>query len=147
MIRSDASSKVEGDREYAFRHILIRDVAYSTLTRGARRERHEAVATFFEGMLPDRDSLAAILAYHWKEAGDTERAVDYLLSAAERAELAWANAEAVALFEEALSLIPRDDEARRRSIGLRRGVAWSRYEHSRMDEQSLRRAAREDPAS
>ena len=73
--------------------------------------------------------------------------MDYLLSAAERAELAWANAEAVALFEEALSLIPRDNEARRRSIGLRRGVAWSRYEHSTMDEQSLRRAAREDPAS
>ena len=147
VIRREASSKVEGDREYSFRHILIRDVAYSTLTRTARRERHEAVATFFEQRLPETDSLAAILAYHWKEAGDTERAVDYLLSAAERAELAWANAEAVALFEEALSLIPRDNEARRRSIGLRRGVAWSRYEHSRMDEQSLRRAAREDPAS
>ena len=147
VIRSETSSKVEGDREYTFRHILIRDVAYATLTRGARRQRHEAVATFFEGRLPETDNLAAILAYHWKEAGDTERAVDYLLSAAERAELAWANAEAVALFEEALSLIPRENEARRRTIGLRRGVAWSRYEHSTMDEQSLRRAAREDPAS
>ena len=38
VIRSEmSSSKVEGDREYAFRHILIRDVAYATLTRGARR--------------------------------------------------------------------------------------------------------------
>jgi class 3 adenylate cyclase len=147
VIRSEASSKVEGDREYTFRHILIRDVAYSTLTRSARRERHEAVATFFERRLPETDSLSAILAYHWKEAGDTERAVNYLLSAAERAELAWANAEAVALYEEALSLIPRDNEARRRTIGLRRGVAWSRYEHSTMDEQSLRRTTREDPAS
>ena len=146
VIRTEPSSKVEGDREYAFRHILIRDVAYSTLTRSARRERHEAVATFFEQTMPDNDSLAAILAHHWREAGDPERAVGYLLSAAERAELGWANAEAVALYEEALSLIPRED-ARRRAIGMRRSVAGFRYEHSVVDEGTLRRAAREDPAS
>lgn len=147
VIRADPSSKVEGDREYAFRHILIRDVAYSTLTRGARRERHEAIAAFFERTLPETDKIAAILAHHWKEAGDPDRAVGYLLAAAERAEIGWANAEAVGLFEEALSLISRDDVARRRSIGLRRSVAWFRYEHSITDEETLRRAARADPAS
>jgi len=147
VIRTEAFSKVEGDREYEFRHILIRDVAYATLTRGARRDRHKAVATYFEEKIPDRDSIAAILAYHWKEAGDPERAVGYLLAAAERAELGWANAEAVALYEEALSLIPRDEDARRRSIGLRRSVAAFRYEHSVVDEETLRRAARERPAS
>jgi hypothetical protein len=41
---------------------------------------------------------AAILAHHWREAGDSERAVDYLLKAAERAELGGAQAETVALF-------------------------------------------------
>jgi predicted ATPase len=147
VIRTETSSRVEGDREYAFRHILIRDVAYSTLTRGARRDRHQAVATFFEQKLPDTDSLAPILAYHWKEAGDPERAVAYLLSAAERAELGWANAEAVALYEEALSLIPRGEDDRRKAIGMRRSVAWFRYEHSTLDEETLRRAARADPAT
>jgi predicted ATPase len=147
LIRTETSSKVEGDREYAFRHILIRDVAYSTLTKSDRRDRHQAVAQYFEQTVPEADSIAAILAHHWKEGGDPQRAVSYLLSAAERAERAWANAEAVALFEEALSLIPKDEEGRRRSIGLRRSVAWSRYEHSQMDEETLRRAARVDPAS
>ena len=144
VIRAEPVSKVEGDREYAFRHILIRDVAYGTLTRGARRERHQAVAAYFEDTIPDRDSIAAILAYHWKEAGDAARAVGHLLTAAEQAELGWANAEAVGLYEEALSLIPAEELGRRRSIGLRRSVAWSRYEHSVTDEASLRRAARAD---
>ena len=147
LIRTETSSKVEGDREYAFRHILIRDVAYSTLTKSDRRDRHQAVAQYFEQTVPEADSIAAILAHHWKEAGDPQRAVSYLLSAAERAERAWANAEAVALLEEALSLIPKDELGRRRSIGLRRSVAWSRYEHSQMDEETLRRAAQMGPAS
>jgi class 3 adenylate cyclase len=143
LIRSEPSSRVEGDREYTFRHILIRDVAYATLTRSARRDRHQAVATYFERTIPERDTLAAILAYHWKEAGDPEQAVGYLLTAAEHAELGWANAEAVGLYEEALSLIPAGDTMRR-TIGLRRSVAWSRYEHSVMDEETLRRESRQD---
>ena len=105
------------------------------------------MAQYFEHTVPEADSIAAILAHHWKEAGDPQQAVSYLLSAAERAERAWANAEAVALFEEALSLIPKDEEARRRSVGLRRSVAGSRYEHSLGEEETLRRAARVDPAS
>ena len=147
LIRAEVSSKVEGDREYEFRHILIRDVAYATLTRGARRDRHQVVATYFERTMPETDGIAAILAHHWKEAGDPARAVGYLLSAAERAERGWANAEAVALYEEALSLIPRSEDARRRAIGLRRSVAAFRYEHSVLDEETLRRAGRADPAS
>ena len=147
LIRSEPSSKVEGDREYSFRHILIRDVAYATLTKSDRRDRHQAVASYFERTVPETDSIAAILSFHWKEAGDLQRAVGYLRTAAERAERAWANAEAVALYEEALSLIPKDEVARRRSIGLLRSVAWSRYEHSQMDEETLRRVARGDPTS
>jgi class 3 adenylate cyclase len=145
LIRTSKSSRVEGDREYAFRHILIRDVAYGTITKSARKDRHRAVAAFFEQTTPDRDSLAAILAYHWKEAGDHERAVGYLLLAAERAVHAWADAEAVALYEEALSLIPKDEEARRRTIGMQRNIAWSRYDHSTMDEATLRREGRAVP--
>jgi predicted ATPase len=34
LIRMERTSAVEGDREYAFRHILIRDVAYATIPGG-----------------------------------------------------------------------------------------------------------------
>jgi predicted ATPase len=140
LIRMERASAVEGDREYAFRHILIRDVAYATIPRRARRERHEAVARYIEGSWPDPAAVAALLAYHWREAGDSERAVTYLSIAAERAEQAWAYPEAVALYEDALALIPKDDE-RRRSIGLRRTVAGIRHEHTVMDEEQLKRLA------
>jgi len=140
LIRLERASAVEGDDEYTFRHILIRDVAYATIPRRARRERHEAVARYVEEAAPDAAAVAAILAYHWREAGDTERAVTYLLIAAERAEQAWAYPEAVALYEDALGLIPKDDD-RRRSIGLRRSVAGIRHEHTVMDEEQLKRLA------
>ena len=140
LIRMERASAVEGDREYTFRHMLIRDVAYATIPRRARRERHEAVARYVEEAAPDTAAVAAILAYHWREAGDPERAVTYLLIAAERAEQAWAYPEAVALYEDALGLIPKNDD-RRRSIGLRRSVAGIRHEHTVMDEEQLKRLA------
>ena len=146
LIREEPSSTIEGDHEYAFRHMLIRDVAYATLTKGSRRERHEAVARFIEGAAFDSDKVDAILAYHWKEAGDTERAIGYLLSAAEHAGSGWAYVEAVELYEEALGLLPRDDE-RRREIGIKRGMAFVRYEHAVMEEQQLRRAASDPRAT
>ncbi|TMK21017.1 MAG: hypothetical protein E6G65_05760 [Actinobacteria bacterium] len=145
LIRMERASAVEGDREYTFRHMLIRDVAYATIPRRARRERHEAVARYVEEAAPDTAAVAAILAYHWREAGDPERAVTYLLVAAERAEQAWAYPEAVALYEDALGLIPRDDD-RRRSIGLRRTVAGIRHEHTVMEEEQLKRLAADGSA-
>jgi predicted ATPase len=46
LIRREPVSTVPGDAEFTFKHMLIRDVAYATLPRGARRERHAAVARY-----------------------------------------------------------------------------------------------------
>src|ERR671935_2507542 len=43
LIRRDSSSQLGGDVQFMFKHILIREVAYSTLPRAVRRERHAAV--------------------------------------------------------------------------------------------------------
>jgi hypothetical protein len=45
------------------------------------------------------------------------------------------------LYEDALSLIPKDDDGRRRSIGLRRTVAGIRHEHTVMEDEQLKRLA------
>ncbi len=145
LIRRESNSAIEGQHEYAFRHILIRDVAYATLPKGSRRERHEAVAHFIEESAFDSDTVDAILAFHWREAGENERAIGYLLSAAEQAEGGWACVEAVELYEEALALLPRDD-ARRRMIGIKRAVAGARYDHAVAEERQLRRAT-SDPSA
>jgi tetratricopeptide (TPR) repeat protein len=54
---------------FAFRHILIREVAYQTLTRAERGRLHAAAAAWLEGLARDReDSLAELIGYHYREA-------------------------------------------------------------------------------
>ncbi|HEY6686410.1 MAG TPA: hypothetical protein VI094_09415, partial [Propionibacteriaceae bacterium] len=42
-IRREPTSQIQGDREYTFKHMLIREVAYTTLpVRGERHRAHPA---------------------------------------------------------------------------------------------------------
>jgi class 3 adenylate cyclase/tetratricopeptide (TPR) repeat protein len=123
-IRRLPISRVNGDIEYVFRHVLIHDVAYATLPRSIRRQRHTAVATYIESAARDANSLSAILAHHWREAGEPGKAIDYLIRAAEQALDGWALNEAVSLYDAAIGLAVDDDQ--RVSIRLARGLARSR---------------------
>ncbi len=122
LIQREAVSRIEGDEQFAFKHILIHDVAYATLPKAKRRERHATVARFLEERAADRGAAAAALARHWREAGESERALGYFLAAAEQANRGWAKLEAVSLYDDALALLPDGEEERRR-IRLRRAVA------------------------
>jgi class 3 adenylate cyclase len=133
LLRLSASSRIAGDRELAFKHGLIREVAYATLPKAVRRERHGVVARFIESAAGDPAAYAAILAHHWREAGDSARAADYLLIAAQQANVGWAHQEAVELCNQALELIPEDDEVRRRRARLRRGMAAQAGWHASFD--------------
>jgi class 3 adenylate cyclase/tetratricopeptide (TPR) repeat protein len=123
-VRRVPSSHLEGDVEFTFKHILIRDVAYGTLPRAQRRERHAAVARYVEQAVGERTSvLAWLLAHHWREAGDPARAVDYLLQAAEQSRERWAKEETLGLYTEALELAGDSDDQRRVRIRLTRALA------------------------
>jgi class 3 adenylate cyclase/tetratricopeptide (TPR) repeat protein len=105
-IRRQPTSRIAGDREFVFKHLVTREVAYSTLPRVVRRERHASVARYLEGALGDRlPESASILAHHWREAGDPGRAAHYLMIAADVASRAWAKQQAVALYTEAIGLL------------------------------------------
>jgi class 3 adenylate cyclase/tetratricopeptide (TPR) repeat protein len=119
-------SQVEGDVEFAFKHVLILDVAYGTLPRASRRELHGSVARYLEGALADPADLGWLLAHHWREAGDVDASRGYLLEAAERARDALAVEETHDLFTRALDLATTDDDRRR--IRLRRGLALTELE-------------------
>jgi class 3 adenylate cyclase/tetratricopeptide (TPR) repeat protein len=120
-IHRESGSQIQGDHEYLFKHMLIREVAYATLPRAARRKRHAAVARFIESAAGERiEEAAALLAHHWQEAGDVDQAVRFLQLAAEHAAKGWAKGEAVALFGQALKLVPEDQPELRRAIALRR---------------------------
>lgn len=128
-VRHDAVSEIEGDQAYSFRHVLLREVAYNTLPRAARRTRHATIARIIETRFPDRPrALAPILAHHWGEAGETDRAIDYLLEAADQASQAWAKREAVVLYSQALDLLAENDP-RSRAVSLRRALADQQIRH------------------
>jgi class 3 adenylate cyclase len=133
LIRHSPASRIQGDQELSFKHGLVREVAYSTIPKSARRERHAVVARFIEQAAGDPTAYAVILAHHWREAGDVEQAADYLLIAAEQAGRGWAQHEAVDLCNQALELIPKNDEARRRRARLRRAVAVQVNTHAFLD--------------
>ena len=121
LIRREPMSRVEGDREFNFKHILIREVAYATLPRASRRERHAAVAKYLEQQVGDTPDLAWFLAHHWREAGEYAKAVEYLVAAAERAQHAFAKDEAIALFDDAIEL--SEDPADRDRVRLIRAFS------------------------
>jgi class 3 adenylate cyclase len=133
LIRRSPSSRIAGDQELIFKHGLVREVAYATLPKAARRERHAVVARFVEHAAGDPTAYAAILAHHWREAGDGTSAADYLLIAADQAGRGWASHDAVELCNQALELIPENDRARQRRARLRRGLAMQAETHASYD--------------
>jgi class 3 adenylate cyclase len=72
----DLIRPAEGDR-YAFRHILIREVAYQTLPRSERMRLHAAAAAWLASRAAGREvAIGEIVAFHYREAALLASAVD-----------------------------------------------------------------------
>jgi class 3 adenylate cyclase len=129
LVRREVVSRIRGDQQYAFKHSLIRDVAYQRLPRAERRERHAAVAEFLEETTGEMGQSEEALAHHWREAGDVGRAVAHLAAAADQAGRGWAKERAVTLYREALGLVPDENEEARRDLRRRLAVALQTLYH------------------
>jgi class 3 adenylate cyclase/tetratricopeptide (TPR) repeat protein len=131
LVRRDPSSQLSGDAQFTFKHMLIREVAYSIVPRAARRDRHAAVARSIEEVHgASADTLSSILAYHWSESDEPARAIHYLLVGADKARRGWAKGAAIDLYSKALELA--QDESQQREIRLERGRALVEFwEHPR----------------
>jgi predicted ATPase len=143
LIRREAVSRIRGEHQYAFKHGLIRNVAYQTLPRAERRRRHAEVARFLEESMPELGDSAIALASHWHEAGEDQRALSYLVAAADQAGRGWAKDRAIALYQEALKLVPEDDGEARRDILRRQAVAVQALYHI-PDAERLRARAEDE---
>jgi hypothetical protein len=114
---------VAGEAEYAFAHVLIRDVAYGQIPRRARADKHRRAAEWIEA-LGRSDDHAEMLAHHYLSAlelaraagGDTdaleESARIALRNAGDRAFALNAYAAAARHYRDALELWPPDDRER-----------------------------------
>jgi predicted ATPase len=127
-VRREAVSRITGEQQFAFKHAVIREVAYERLPRAARRERHASVAQFLEERTGAVGQANEAIADHWRQAGEPERAVDCLLVAADQAARGWAKGHALTLYSTALEFLPEDDP-RRREVRLRQVVTAQAFQH------------------
>jgi class 3 adenylate cyclase len=129
LIRRETVSAIEGDQQFTFTHVLIRDVAYDLIPRAQRRERHAEVASYFEQATSLVGEAAAALGRHWRDAGDHQRALGYFTAAAEQAEKGWAKGLAVTLYREALELVDEEDDATRSALRRRLAIVQQAQFH------------------
>ena len=120
-VQRASRSSVEGETEYAFKHVLVRDVAYGQIPRADRAEKHLRTAEWIEslGRLEDH---AEMVAHHYVNALElaraaghdvddvTERTVRSLREAGERALSLNALAQAENYLRQARALAPDDPE-------------------------------------
>jgi hypothetical protein len=134
LVRPSRTSSMEGEGEYSFWHLLVRDVAYGQIPRADRVRRHRGAASWIERKGGKRvEDLAEVLSHHYLHAlelaeasGDAEQAEElrlptrrFLALAGERA-LGLDTAQAEARLAQALQLAPPGDPERARLL-----VAWA----------------------
>ncbi len=94
---------------YTFKHALIQDAAYQSLTRRTRREYHGRIAQLLANRLDE--TPAPVLAHHHAEAGNTGQAVQLWHAAAQTALREFALAESINHLERGLALLSTDGGA------------------------------------
>ena len=134
LVRQARTTSMEGESEYSFWHLLVRDVAYSQIPRAERARRHRAAAEWIERKAGERvEDLAEVLAHHYLQAlefsqaaGDLAQAEElaaparrFLALAGERA-LGLDTAQAEARLTRALELTPLEDPER-----WQLGIRWA----------------------
>jgi class 3 adenylate cyclase/tetratricopeptide (TPR) repeat protein len=93
------------EREYAFKHALMQDVAYNSLLRSKRKILHARAARILEDRFPElAETKPEILAEHYTQAQMSEQAIDYWRRAGELALKRSAHTEAIDQLRRGLAL-------------------------------------------
>ncbi len=99
---------------YRFSHALIRGVVYEELDTNGRIRIHGKIANRLEEIYRENlDPHLAELAYHFRAAGASEKAIEYSSRAAKAAAKVFAFAVAATHWREALALSKGQNDARR----------------------------------
>jgi tetratricopeptide (TPR) repeat protein len=122
-VRRERRSSVADDGEYAFQHLLVRDVAYGEIPRAARADKHARAAAWIESLGRAEDHAESV-AHHYLAALELARAARHDASgleeharrafrnAGDRAAVLFTHGAALEFYESALELWPLDDPER-----------------------------------
>jgi MalT-like TPR region len=126
-VRRERRSSVAGETQYAFVHVLLRDVAYGQIPRAVRVGKHAQAAGWIESLGRAEDH-AEMLAHHYLSALELARAArrdtadlaprarSALQAAGDRAFTLNAFKSAAGFYQAALSLWPRDAHQQRAGL-------------------------------
>ena len=96
---------LEDDWDWLFRHVLVQEVAYESVLIEIRRKTHYRIALNLESIAQDRvDELAPTMAHHFQYGQQWDRAIFYLVQAAEHAAQMFALQDALSFFDRAIDL-------------------------------------------
>jgi class 3 adenylate cyclase/predicted ATPase len=137
LLAPSPGSRLAGEREYAFKHVLIRDVAYGMLPKSVRCRKHVEVGEFIRERAGERaEAFTGLIAEHYARAAALgsdagleadalaelqAQALEALEAAGDAAAVLYSNAEAFERYTAALELseaLPPADLAR---IGEKQG--------------------------
>jgi class 3 adenylate cyclase/tetratricopeptide (TPR) repeat protein len=91
--------------EYLFKHALAQEAAYESILLQTRKELHLKVADAIEKVFKERlHEFYGMLAYHYSQGEDLDKAEEYMIKAGEEAMGSSASREALRYYQEALSL-------------------------------------------
>lgn len=95
-------------KEFAPTHDCYVEAAYDLLPAVRRRHLHRHIAQALEGLSPDLDTEADVLAHHYERAGCADEAFRWLVRAGDVAARRYAHPEALAYYQRAVDLDSAD---------------------------------------
>ena len=115
----------EPEATHEFIHAITQQVAYGLMIYAQRRQMHRAVAAWFEQRFEGAlDPHLPLLAHHWAQAADAERALHYLERSAAQALERFANDEVLRFVGRALAIVAQDGL----TIDAPRRARWSWFQ-------------------
>ncbi len=117
-------SAFAGTNEYAFKHVILRDVTYETVLLRVRRQCHGLVARWLEETAGARvGEYFGLIARHYELAGELENAAQYLRRSGRDLMQISAFPDARAVFERVLGMMREDDVTGRAIVLVKLGIA------------------------
>jgi len=105
MMKKSQTAVISPDTEYIFKHILTRDICYQGLLKKKRRQIHKKVAECMEDIFQEKiEDHYNILALHYYNANDFEKAYYYYKKAGDTEKELYRNNSAIECYTKSIEI-------------------------------------------
>jgi hypothetical protein len=137
--RSESAPDGSGGERYEFVHTLYRRVLYDRQSPGRRARLHRQIGERLAAIYAQQmEEVAPELAYHFEQAADWPRAIEYLQLAADIAGRRRAHLQADSMLAHALQLVSHLPEAQRARTEPQLLVALAAYRTAALDLRAIK---------